>query len=46
MAQNQKFTCQACGAHFGSRRELEEHNKKSHPDMAQKHTGEDGGTKR
>lgn len=31
------FTCQACGAAFGSREELAKHNKHAHPDLAQKH---------
>jgi uncharacterized C2H2 Zn-finger protein len=33
MAQDKNFRCQACGAAFGSRQELDQHNKKAHPDM-------------
>jgi uncharacterized C2H2 Zn-finger protein len=33
------FTCDACGAAFGSRRVLAEHNHKAHPDRHQKNPG-------
>ena len=33
------FTCNACGGSFGSRRGLEEHNHKAHPDQSQKNPG-------
>lgn len=39
MAADKPFTC-TCGAEYGTRRELEEHNRTAHPDMAQK--GETG----
>ncbi|HWC73470.1 MAG TPA: hypothetical protein VG454_05995 [Gemmatimonadales bacterium] len=35
----QHFTCVACGAEFGSRRELEEHNRRAHPDAGNKTPG-------
>jgi hypothetical protein len=33
------FTCSACGAQLGSRRVLEQHNRRHHPDSAQKNPG-------
>lgn len=30
---DEDFTCQACGAGFKTKEELEQHNKEAHPEM-------------
>lgn len=35
MAQAQKFECEACGAEFPTREQLEEHKKKAHEQQAE-----------
>lgn len=35
MAQNQKLTCDACGAEFDSQEQLEQHNRREHAHEAQ-----------
>ena len=33
---NRDFTCEICGAQFGTSNELDEHNRFAHPDIAKK----------